>query len=194
MNTKNCIDLSLDVLGEEHGELCRLFDSHQRALLAKDIDNAIPILSKFREDLARHIEFEEASILPKYAQEGGETAGGTLAIFQAEHRKLRDMMTLLETETIALYDAHDLDAQIIEILDQESLFKGLLTHHAHREENILIPRIEARTTAEERKALLDKHAALEPRSEVKAQSEQRFVDTFSVLAPAERDSAYVERE
>jgi hemerythrin-like domain-containing protein len=181
MNTDNAKTDSLAGLLEEHDALFGLFDSHQRALLARDIDNAVPIFSKFQEDLLRHIGFEEECVLPKYAQEGGETAGGTLAIFQAEHRKLREMMDKLATETLALYTAGDVDAQIIAIFDQETLFKGLLKHHALREQNILIPRLEARTTTKERKQLLEKHAHLEQRPAAAAAGVQRFVDTFAVL-------------
>jgi hemerythrin-like domain-containing protein len=149
---------SLAIVLEDHKELLGLFDSHQRALLAKDIDSAIAILLKFQESLLRHIGFEETSLLPKYAQEGGETAGGTLAIFQAEHQKLKTVTDRLTRETIALYGASDLDAQIISILDEETLFKGLFGHHALREKNILIPRLDALTTPAERMEVLEKYA------------------------------------
>jgi iron-sulfur cluster repair protein YtfE (RIC family) len=151
-------DNSLAVLLQDHEELQTLFDSHQRALLAKDIDNAVAILLKFQDALSRHIGFEETILLPKYAQEGGETAGGTLAIFQAEHQKLNTLTGKLTHETTALYGACDLDAQIIAIFDQEALFKGLFEHHALREKNILIPRLDALTTPAERVDLIEKHA------------------------------------
>jgi iron-sulfur cluster repair protein YtfE (RIC family) len=151
-------DKSLVVLLEDHEELDGLFDSHQRVLLAKDIDNAVAILLKFQESLLRHIGFEETFLLPKYAQEGGETAGGTLAIFQAEHQKLKTVTDRLIRETTGLYGASDLDAQIIAIFDEETLFKGLFEHHALREKNILIPRLDARTTPAERMDLLERHA------------------------------------
>jgi hemerythrin-like domain-containing protein len=151
-------DKSLAVLLEDHEELHALFDSHQRARLAKDIDNAVAILLKFQESLLQHIGFEEAFLLPKYAQEGGETAGGTLAIFQAEHQKLKTVTERLTRQATHLYGAGDLDAQIIAIFDEETLFKGLFEHHALREKNILIPRLDALTTSAERMDLLAKHA------------------------------------
>lgn len=159
MTSKTAVDESLDLLLGEHEEVRKLFDIHQRALLAGDVENAVSILSKFRDDLERHVGFEEAWLLPKYAQEGGETAGGTLTIFQAEHRKLKDMMEALFREALGLYTATDLDGAIISILDKEALFKSLLEHHMHREQNILLPRLEARTTPAERKELLVKRVA-----------------------------------
>jgi hemerythrin-like domain-containing protein len=147
---------SFALLLQDHEELQSLFGSHQRALLAKDIDNAVAILLTFQDTLSRHIGFEETFLLPRYAQKGGETAGGTLAIFQAEHQKLKTVTGKLTHETAALYAATDLDAQIIAIFDQEALFKGLFEHHALREKNILIPRLEALTTPAERIELLKK--------------------------------------
>jgi hemerythrin-like domain-containing protein len=83
-------------------------------------------------------------VLPKYVQQGLETAGGTLEIFQAEHRKLKEMIQSLTRATLRLFNADDLDAQLIAIFDQETLFKGLFKHHADREQSILIPRLLAR--------------------------------------------------
>ena len=154
MTKKKSAGESLGVLLREHEELVQLFDRHQRSLVRKDVDDAIAFFSKFQDGLSRHIAFEESRLLPKYAQEGGEVAGGTLAIFQAEHRKLLEMMGKLAKDCMALFAAADLDGRIIAILDQETLFKGLLSHHMHREQNILIPRLEARTTASERRELL----------------------------------------
>jgi len=149
----------LAALLQEHESLNKLFECHQRALLAKDVNNAVLILSKFQADMLRHICFEETCVLPKFVQAGGETAGGTLAIFQAEHQKLKEMIESLRRATLHLFNASDLDAQVITIFDQETFFKGLFRHHADREQNILIPRLQARTTTGERKELLEKHAA-----------------------------------
>jgi hemerythrin-like domain-containing protein len=179
MSLNKSVDEPLGVLLEEHESLSRLFECHQRALLGKDIDNAVLILSKFHDDLSRHIRFEESYVLPKYAEEGGETPGGTLAIFQAEHRKLRDMTDSLKRATLRLYSASDLDAQTIAILDQETTFKGLFKHHALREQNILFPGLEARTTKAERKEMLEKHAALEPRLNTASREIERFADPFA---------------
>ena len=153
-------DELLSALLRDHEGLRGLFEDHQRSLLNKDIDNAVGIFTEFEEVLSRHIRFEETYLLPKYAQEGGETAGGTLAIFQAEHEKLLAVTSQLAHEILALYGGTDIDAQIIRLLDQETSLKGLLDHHAHREENILAPRLEERTTSAERADLLQQHKSL----------------------------------
>ena len=92
--------------------------------------------------------------MPLYADQGAETAGATLEIFQAEHRKLRDGLTKLTRTTEALSASEDPIGSILALLDEETAFKGLLHHHASREQNLLFPRLDERTTEEERKMWL----------------------------------------
>jgi hemerythrin-like domain-containing protein len=135
----------------EHSEMERLFDKHQRALLSKDLEGAVATLKTFENELGRHIALEDEVLLPLYAAKGGEVEGGTLSIFHAEHRKLQEMTASLARDTAALESSSDLLGSILQLFDQEALFKGLFTHHAVREENLLFPRLEACTTEAERR-------------------------------------------
>jgi iron-sulfur cluster repair protein YtfE (RIC family) len=150
---KNTYRHSFSSLEGEHAELEHLFDSHQRALLDKNIGTAAAVLNTFGDELEQHIEFEEEALLPIYAEEGGETEGGTLKIFQAEHQKLRAEAARLAAKTHALYASKDVMGSILALLDEESMFKGLFRHHALREKNLLFPRLDERTTEEQRKVL-----------------------------------------
>jgi iron-sulfur cluster repair protein YtfE (RIC family) len=141
------------MLEGEHKELEHLFDSHQRALLEKNIGTAAAALNTFGDELEQHIEYEEETLIPFYAEHGGETEGGTLKIFQAEHQKLREESARLAAKTSDLYASKDLEGAILTLLDEEAMFKGLFRHHALREKNILFPRLDARTTEEQRKVL-----------------------------------------
>ena len=141
-------------LSQEHKELERLFDNHQRALLASDVGSAVAALTKFQSRLEAHIEFEERRLLPLYADKGAETAGGTLELFQAEHRKLRETVHVLIQKTELLYTAHDLPGAILELMTEETSYKGLFHHHVVREERQLFPRLDERTTPEERETWL----------------------------------------
>jgi iron-sulfur cluster repair protein YtfE (RIC family) len=144
---------SFSSLEGEHEELEHLFDHHQRALLERNVGTALATLNTFGDDLEQHIEFEEETLLPIYAEEGGETPGGTLKIFQAEHRKLREEAARLMVRTQALYASKDMMGSILALLDEEAMFKGLFRHHALREKNLLFPRLDERTTEEQRKVL-----------------------------------------
>jgi iron-sulfur cluster repair protein YtfE (RIC family) len=144
---------SFATLEGEHTELEHLFDSHQRALLDKNIGTAVAALNTFGDELEQHIEYEEETLLPYYAAHGGETEGGTLKIFQAEHQKLRQESVRLAAKTNALYASNDVGASILALLDEEAMFKGLFHHHALRERNLLFPRLDERTTEEQRKVV-----------------------------------------
>jgi hemerythrin-like domain-containing protein len=140
----------------EHSELERLFDKHQRAVLSKDLEGAVATLKTFENELGRHIALEDEVLLPLYAAKGGEVEGGTLAIFHAEHRKLQEMTGSLARETARLESSSDLLGSILKLLNQETLFKGLFSHHALREENLLFPKLEACTTERERRRVFGK--------------------------------------
>ena len=145
---------SFSSLCREHDELTRLMDAHQRALIFRNIDAAVTAITAFRSALRRHIQFENERVLPLYADKGAETPGGTLEIFLAEHRKLRLDIDRLTRVTESLYSSRDLAGDIIALLDEEALFKGLLQHHSTREQNLLFPRLDERTTEDERRLCL----------------------------------------
>jgi iron-sulfur cluster repair protein YtfE (RIC family) len=151
---KNTCGHSFSSLLDEHTELEHLFDSHQRALLARNVDTALAALNTFGDELDQHIDYEEHTLLPVFAEEGGETAGATLKIFQAEHRKLLEGATRLTRKTEALYASTDMMGAILELLDEEAMYKGLFHHHSLREKNLLFPRLDERTTEEQRERML----------------------------------------
>ena len=145
------------ILLSEHDELEELFDKHQRALIVKDLGAAVATISKFENELKRHIAYEDEVLLPLFAAKRAETEGATLPIFHAEHRKLRETAANLSKSTAALSDSSDILGSILKLLDDESLFKGLFSHHALREKNLFFPRLDACTTEFERKRALEKH-------------------------------------
>jgi hemerythrin-like domain-containing protein len=145
---------SFSELAAEHGHLDRLFRKHQRALIEREVDAALSTLKIFESELNRHIDFEESRLLTLYADKAGETAGGTLELFQAEHRKLRESLTHLIRQTEMLGVSADLVGSILSLLDEESMFKGLFHHHAFREQNLLFPRLDELSTEEEREIWL----------------------------------------
>jgi hemerythrin-like domain-containing protein len=151
---KTTTSLSFSSVISEHINLEQLFEKHQRALLSRDVATAIATIRAFESALHQHITFEDDVLLPLYASKGAEVEGGTLPIFHAEHRKLREMTADLVRRSSALEATTDLLGAIIEILDEEALFKGLFSHHAVREENLLFPRLEACTTEREREKAL----------------------------------------
>lgn len=139
---------------EEHSELEDLFAKHQRALLIKDVPAAVATLKTFENELCRHIAFEDQVLLPLYASKRAEVEGAALPIFHAEHRKLKEMASKLVRQTDALDGSPDLLGSIIQLFDDEALFKSLFAHHGLREENLLFPALDACTTETEREKAL----------------------------------------
>jgi iron-sulfur cluster repair protein YtfE (RIC family) len=154
----NKIPHSFSCLIGEHAELERLFDSHQRALLEQNVGAALAVLKAFDDELCEHIDYEENTLLPLFAEEGGETEGATLEMFQVEHRKLREQADRLTKKTQAIFASSDLMGSIIALMDDEALFKGLFHHHALREKNLLFPRLDERTTEKQRERLLGRQS------------------------------------
>ena len=148
---------TFSALESEHEDLERLFESHQRALIGRDIDAAVATIKTFENRLTWHIGYEEDVLLPLYKTKAGEVEGGTLTIFQAEHRKLRETTANLARHTAALYAAPDILGSILSLMDEEALFKGLFNHHALREQNLLFPRLDAVTNEAEREKALEEH-------------------------------------
>jgi iron-sulfur cluster repair protein YtfE (RIC family) len=138
----------------EHSELEDLFAKHQRALLTRDLPAAAATLKTFEDELGRHIDFEDQVLLPLYVSRGAEVEGATLPIFHAEHRKLQQMAEKLVCQTDALDGSPDLLGSILQLLDDEALFKGLFAHHGLREANLLFPGLDACTTEAEREKVL----------------------------------------
>ena len=64
-------------------------------------------------------------------------------MFQAEHRKLRENVATLSRKTAGLPTAPNMLGAILNLLDEEALFKHLFNHRALRERRLLFPRLGA---------------------------------------------------
>src|SRR5262245_51836541 len=95
-------------LSKHHTELNWLFNSHQRALLAKDIGLARAQLASFRNVLKRHIEVEAASLRAIVADRDAEMEHRTVQIFQAEHEELSRHLDNLLSLSDQLHRSRDL--------------------------------------------------------------------------------------
>jgi hemerythrin-like domain-containing protein len=146
------MNTSFSSVSKHHTELNWLFDSHQRALLAKDLDLALAQLTTYGNVLHRHIDFEEKRLLPLYADRAA--TDGTLQIFQSEHRELHETFERLMQAARELHKSRDLAGSILALLDEEAGFKQFFHQHVTREESLLFPRLDEQTTEEERRTCL----------------------------------------
>ncbi len=137
-----------------HKRLNEMFQKHQEALLEQDIAEARKRLLAYERALLTHMRLEEDVLLPIYVR-AGAIPGGPLELFLGEHRKMREFLQRF-TATLTELEAHppDLQRRIIQLFDEQTMFKHLVEHHDLREQNILYPTLDRLTTEAERRELL----------------------------------------
>lgn len=142
---------SFNELAACHEVLTDLFVRHQEAVLALDLPRARVLLERFREAFVRHVEAEETIILPVYGGRVGPVPGGSVEIFEAEHRKMRQM---LDSLTVDIERLAPVARDVLAFLDREFTFRHLVEHHDKREENLLYRWMDRITTSDERAVLI----------------------------------------
>ena len=139
---------------EIHQRLDELFLSHQKALLALDLELALATLKEFERELRAHMRVEEDLLLPVYAR-AGRIQGGPVEFYTGEHKRMLEFLARFSEQLQALRLTYaDLKRGIIGLFDQEAVFKQLMQHHDMRERNLLYPTLDKVTSETERRELL----------------------------------------
>jgi hemerythrin-like domain-containing protein len=141
-------------LGAQHRDLEELFLQHQEALMLLDLPVAREKLRRYREELTRHLEAEEALLLPELPR-AGRIRGAAPELFTGEHQRMRELLAKCQEAVDALdVDAPDYRRAVLRVFDMESTFKHLEHHHSLREETYLFPALDQVLDEAERRALL----------------------------------------
>ncbi len=137
-----------------HREMFELLLLHQEALLAGDYGRALERLLELRRRFEEHVGAEELLFRELFA-EVDQVRGTPLDLFTGEHKHLRELLGEFATATRAL-DATDptVARRVIELIEEEALFKAFFRHHDEREQNLLYPALNQGTTDAQRKLLL----------------------------------------
>jgi hemerythrin-like domain-containing protein len=148
-------------LTEVHAELFAEFSAHQIALLRRDFDGARGKLAHFRARLERHIDAEEELFDAVFAHTGdvarteGPMGRAPVDLFTGEHKHFREQLATFEQLAAPLKaDDPDIDARVLDLLEEEATFKTFFRHHDERERNLLYPSLDDHVPAEDRPALL----------------------------------------
>ncbi len=144
----------LDLL-EVHGRLGRAFEEFQYALLDQDLELAERRLKRFRHDLLRHMRHEEEVLIPIY-EKGPIQPGGKVEYFQAEHRKLLELLEELKAglETAARAAKDEFHHALLVVVDAACHYVHFTEHHEMREERYLFPALDALVPEDERADLI----------------------------------------
>ena len=141
-----------------HEQLDELFAEHQYALLHFDFSSALEKLMIYESALLAHMTDEEEIFLPLYAERATIGKGGAVKLFLDEHEKMRLLVAQFAEVTTRLQSESNPEPTILTLLDRESFFKRLCSHHDIREGDILYPALDGVTTMDERAAIFDKVA------------------------------------
>ena len=98
-------------------------------------------------------------MLPLYAEQAPTEKGGDVKLFLSEHEKMRQYVKLFTETTERLATESQPEKLLLQLLDRESFYKRLCSHHDLREGNVLYPALDGITTEAERSELFAKLAA-----------------------------------
>lgn len=119
-------------MGQDHNRLEGLVTEFQ-ATKGSDLGKAKHFFSKFKQDLQRHIVWEEEILFPVFEEQTGMEDRGPTAVMRTEHRQIKDFLEQI----------HDRIAKGETNTDEFE--RGLLTvlsAHNKKEETILYPWID----------------------------------------------------
>jgi len=142
-------ELKITMLMEAHGRLDSLFFEHQKALLRFEFDTALALLGEYRDSLLAHMGDEERLLMPIYRERIKPEKGGNPALFLDEHEKMRAYVSLFIDTTAELRLQASPEKTLLNLLDRESFYKRLSSHHDIREREILYPELDSVMTRKE---------------------------------------------
>jgi hemerythrin HHE cation binding domain-containing protein len=144
---------SFSDLLEVHSRLDDLFLEHQRALLRLDLPTAKAALDAYQIELLAHMRDEEELMLPIYQERATAPVGGAAEIFNGEHEKLRQYVSLFVEALRKFEGSNDLEKDVLWLLDSQTTFKRLHVHHDTREKKMLYPLLDKVTSGREREEI-----------------------------------------
>jgi hemerythrin-like domain-containing protein len=147
--------LFTDLLGL-HEELADMFLAQQYALLRFDFSGALSVLKAYETALLKHMADEESLLMPIYEQRAVSETGGSSQLFLKEHVKMRGWVTFFREQIGRLAEDPKPEADLILLLDRESFYKRLCSHHDRREALHLYPEMDRITTETEKVWLLER--------------------------------------
>lgn len=141
-------------LKQVHDMIDAMFFDHQKALIHFKFDEAASLLDAYETVLLRHMEDEEMTLIPVYAERAVFSGAGSPKLFFDDHAKMRSFVEMFKARTIELPSAPDVDRALLQLLDREAFYLRLCSHHDKRETDFLYPLLEQLLSADEERALM----------------------------------------
>jgi hemerythrin-like domain-containing protein len=142
------------ILRHEHATLGQLFLLHQEMLVNRAWARAARLLSRYRQQLARHIRIEEQLLLPYCGDATPDATRWDAQVYVAEHRRLEELVGNAAARLTVIRRRGVTPAMLIKLLDQEKTVKHLMQHHHEREARGLFDELRRHLPATARQQLL----------------------------------------
>lgn len=134
-------DQGLERLSRDHREMAQMYHRYLLLVADRQIDEADRLLDDFADRMMRHLQEEERFWVPLFEHHYGESKGFGARLILEEHKVLERLLGALRflVNTIA-ERKQPLDAQqVLTILEESFRFRGVMSHHHSREDNVMIP-------------------------------------------------------
>lgn len=147
-----------------HDLIDEMFFDHQKALLHFEFVKALMLLETYEAVLLRHMQDEELTLLPVYAERAVVSGAGSPKLFFDDHAKMRSYVEVFKQKTSELQGEPDVDRPLLQLLDREAFYLRLCSHHDKRETEFLYPILEKLLSEDEKRSImsqidLDPHRA-----------------------------------
>jgi hemerythrin-like domain-containing protein len=128
-------------LAREHQELAEGFRRYLLAIADRRLEQAERLLDGFAAQLTEHLEAEEGYWVPLFEYHFGQSKGFGAKLILEEHKVLERLLGALRflVGTIASQKRVMEAQQVLVILEESFRFRGVMSHHHAREDNVMIP-------------------------------------------------------
>ncbi|MEZ5305618.1 MAG: hemerythrin domain-containing protein [Pyrinomonadaceae bacterium] len=137
-----------------HDLIDAMFFDHQKALIHFEFEKALTLLETYEAVLLRHMQDEELTLLPVYAERAVVSGAGSPKLFFDDHAKMRSYVEVFKQKTSELRSEPDVDRALLHLLDREAFYLRLCSHHDKRETDFLYPLLEQLLSDDEERALM----------------------------------------
>ena len=131
----------LDQLSRDHKELAGRFHEYLLLIADRKIGRADRLLDEFAARLSEHLQAEERYWVPLFEHHFGHSRGFGAQLILEEHKVLERLLGALRflVNTIAARNQPLEAQQVLTMLEESFRFRGVLSHHLAREDNVMIP-------------------------------------------------------
>ena len=128
-------------LSREHGELAEQYHRYLLLIADRRIAEADRLLDDFAARMTEHLGAEERYWVPAFEHHFGQSKGFGAELIREEHKVLERLLGALRflVGTIAARKQELAGQQVLTLLEESFRFRGVLSHHQAREDNVMIP-------------------------------------------------------